>query len=233
MKSDSTVTENITVLVFFPSDNSICLSVFIARGVRRQIFILLPTLFLFGSLLHSYKPIVDYIDTQFENYLQEELKIKRSLFNYHDTRIHICLYFIAPTGHSLKSLDLVTMKKLDSKVRTSATRTYIMLWSFPLYVSNYQPPFHRPQGPCHWDVDIPDLCPERIKLKEWKDDDFITFQEKFTWWSLELFSCFSGNRLNVQTFTVLTHGRQSLSIAVSLLKTHIFNDIMKTKCYNI
>uniref|UniRef100_A0A8C6SDB6 Septin n=1 Tax=Neogobius melanostomus TaxID=47308 RepID=A0A8C6SDB6_9GOBI len=63
-----------------------------------------------------YKPIVDYIDTQFENYLQEELKIKRSLFNYHDTRIHICLYFIAPTGHSLKSLDLVTMKKLDSKV---------------------------------------------------------------------------------------------------------------------
>ncbi|KAI4882958.1 hypothetical protein NFI96_015637 [Prochilodus magdalenae] len=64
----------------------------------------------------NYKPIVDYIDTQFENYLQEELKIKRSLFNYHDTRIHICLYFISPTGHSLKSLDLVTMKKLDSKV---------------------------------------------------------------------------------------------------------------------
>ncbi|NXP76761.1 SEPT8 protein, partial [Ramphastos sulfuratus] len=66
----------------------------------------------------SYRPIVEYIDTQFENYLQEELKIRRSLFNYHDTRIHVCLYFITPTGHSLKSLDLVTMKKLDSKVRT-------------------------------------------------------------------------------------------------------------------
>ncbi|XP_048884180.1 septin-8-A-like isoform X2 [Brienomyrus brachyistius] len=64
----------------------------------------------------SYKPIVDYIDSQFENYLQEELKIRRCLFDHHDTRIHICLYFIAPTGHSLKSLDLVTMKKLDSKV---------------------------------------------------------------------------------------------------------------------
>uniref|UniRef100_A0A8C3V971 Septin n=1 Tax=Catharus ustulatus TaxID=91951 RepID=A0A8C3V971_CATUS len=62
------------------------------------------------------RPIVEYIDTQFENYLQEELKIRRSLFNYHDTRIHVCLYFITPTGHSLKSLDLVTMKKLDSKV---------------------------------------------------------------------------------------------------------------------
>ncbi|XP_048884837.1 septin-6 isoform X2 [Brienomyrus brachyistius] len=64
----------------------------------------------------SYKPIVDFIDEQFEAYLQEELKIKRTLHCYHDTRIHTCLYFIAPTGHSLKSLDLVTMKKLDSKV---------------------------------------------------------------------------------------------------------------------
>ncbi|XP_032609297.2 septin-14 [Hylobates moloch] len=64
----------------------------------------------------SYQPIVDYIDAQFEAYLQEELKIKRSLFEYHDSRIHACLYFISPTGHSLKSLDLLTMKNLDSKV---------------------------------------------------------------------------------------------------------------------
>lgn len=59
---------------------------------------------------------MDYIDKQFESYLQEELKIKRSLHNYHDSRVHACLYFISPSGHSLKSLDLVTMKKLDSKV---------------------------------------------------------------------------------------------------------------------
>ncbi|KAJ8407096.1 hypothetical protein AAFF_G00287720 [Aldrovandia affinis] len=64
----------------------------------------------------SYQHVVDYIDTQFETYLQEELKIKRALHSYHDSRIHACLYFIAPSGHSLKSLDLVTMKKLDSKV---------------------------------------------------------------------------------------------------------------------
>lgn len=64
----------------------------------------------------SYQPVVDYIDKQFESYLQEELKIKRSLHNYHDSRVHACLYFISPSGHSLKSLDLVTMKKLDSKV---------------------------------------------------------------------------------------------------------------------
>ncbi|RUS75335.1 hypothetical protein EGW08_016902 [Elysia chlorotica] len=64
----------------------------------------------------SWKPIVDYIDAQFDSYLHEELKIKRMLHTYHDTRVHACLYFIAPTGHSLKALDLVTMKKLDTKV---------------------------------------------------------------------------------------------------------------------
>ena len=50
--------------------------------------------------LCSYKAIVDYIDSQFEAYLQEELKVKRSIHTYHDSRIHACLYFIAPTGHS-------------------------------------------------------------------------------------------------------------------------------------
>lgn len=64
----------------------------------------------------SFKPVVDYIDTQFEAFLQEELKIKRSLDGFHDSRIHACLYFISPTGHGLKSIDLVCMKKLDSKV---------------------------------------------------------------------------------------------------------------------
>lgn len=64
----------------------------------------------------SYKAIVEFIDAQYEAYLQEELKVKRSLHTYHDTRVHVCLYFLAPTGHSLKALDLVTMKKLDTKV---------------------------------------------------------------------------------------------------------------------
>uniref|UniRef100_A0A8C5TPK2 Septin n=1 Tax=Malurus cyaneus samueli TaxID=2593467 RepID=A0A8C5TPK2_9PASS len=64
----------------------------------------------------SYLPIVDYIDAQFEAYLEEELKVMRSLFSYHDTRIHVCLYFISPTGRSLKNIDLLTMRSLDSKV---------------------------------------------------------------------------------------------------------------------
>jgi len=64
----------------------------------------------------SYTPVVDYIDEQFDRYLQEELKVKRNLWNYCDTRVHVCLYFISPTGHSLKAIDLVTMKALETKV---------------------------------------------------------------------------------------------------------------------
>ncbi|KAK1797707.1 hypothetical protein P4O66_008075, partial [Electrophorus voltai] len=55
------------------------------------------------------------MDTQFESYLQEELKVKHSLHNHQDSRIHACLSIMAPSGHSLKSLDLVIMKNLDSK----------------------------------------------------------------------------------------------------------------------
>lgn len=86
---------------------------------------------LFHCSTCSYKSIVEFIDAQFEAYLQEELKIKRTLHSYHDTRIHACLYFIAPTGHSLKSLDLVTMKKLDSKVGDAFifNKCLITLWA--------------------------------------------------------------------------------------------------------
>ena len=53
------------------------------------------------SLLYlSHVPIVDYIEKQFECYLQEELNIRRNLVDYHDTRIHACVYFIGPTGHT-------------------------------------------------------------------------------------------------------------------------------------
>lgn len=47
----------------------------------------------------SAQVIADFINEQFEKYLKEELKIKRCLDYYDDTRIHACLYFISPTGH--------------------------------------------------------------------------------------------------------------------------------------
>ena len=49
----------------------------------------------------SFRSIVDYIDSQFEAWLQEELKIKRNLSAYHDSRVHVCLYFITPNGQKI------------------------------------------------------------------------------------------------------------------------------------
>ena len=77
---------------------------------------------------NCYQPLVDHIDKQYEKYLQEELKITRNIPNYHDTRIHVCLYFLSPTGHSIKSLDLVTMKSLDRKVHRL---DWVYRWSLP------------------------------------------------------------------------------------------------------
>jgi septin 6/8/11 len=65
---------------------------------------------------NSHEPIVKYISEQFEHYVQQELNLKRHFKQINDTRIHICLYFICPTGHSLKAIDLKTMKALDRKV---------------------------------------------------------------------------------------------------------------------
>jgi len=48
--------------------------------------------------------------------IQEELKTRRSLRAFKDPRVHVCLYCLAPTITSLKSLDLVVMKRLQEKV---------------------------------------------------------------------------------------------------------------------
>ncbi|KAK0406588.1 hypothetical protein QR680_018672 [Steinernema hermaphroditum] len=64
----------------------------------------------------SARVIVDYINEQFEKYLIEELKVKRCLAYFDDSRIHACLYFISPTGHGLKALDVVTMRELSKRV---------------------------------------------------------------------------------------------------------------------
>ncbi|CAJ0931806.1 unnamed protein product, partial [Mesorhabditis belari] len=73
----------------------------------------------FGDQLDKDKSaqvIVGHINEQFEKYFKEELKVRRMLAYYEDTRIHACLYFISPTGHGLKALDLVTLRELSKRV---------------------------------------------------------------------------------------------------------------------
>lgn len=61
-----------------------------------------------------WQPIIDYVDKQFEDYLEGETKVER--VEVPDTRVHACLYFIAPTGHGLKQLDIQCMKRIHEKV---------------------------------------------------------------------------------------------------------------------
>jgi septin 7 len=71
----------------------------------------------FGDFVNndeSWKPIVDNIDQRFDSYLDSENKVNRS--NIIDNRIHACVYFIQPTGHSLKPLDIEVMRRLHTKV---------------------------------------------------------------------------------------------------------------------
>lgn len=64
---------------------------------------------------YSWDPIVKYIKDQHSAYLRKELTAMRERF-IQDTRIHCCLYFLAPTGSTLKPIDVIVMKKLSEVV---------------------------------------------------------------------------------------------------------------------
>ncbi|KAL6881691.1 septin [Trichoderma longibrachiatum] len=71
----------------------------------------------FGDFVNndeSWRPIVDNIEQRFDAYLDAENKVNR--VNIVDNRIHACVFFIQPTGHSLKPLDIEVMRRLHTKV---------------------------------------------------------------------------------------------------------------------
>ncbi|KAI3661648.1 hypothetical protein MP638_002900, partial [Amoeboaphelidium occidentale] len=62
----------------------------------------------------AWLPIVEFIDDQHEAFLRQENQPDRK--NVKDLRVHACLYFIEPTGHSLRELDIEAMKHLSQRV---------------------------------------------------------------------------------------------------------------------
>ncbi|KAJ9109842.1 hypothetical protein QFC19_001821 [Naganishia cerealis] len=71
----------------------------------------------FGDFVNNdeaWKPIVDNIDSRFDAYLEQENRVNRSKLM--DNRVHACIYFIQPTGHSLRPIDIEFMRKLHHKV---------------------------------------------------------------------------------------------------------------------
>lgn len=90
-------------------------------------------------------PVIEFIEQQFELYLNAESRVEygfgrkkiiKSFFSHFfccivslfrksvpdrpakipDTRVHCCLYFIAPSGHGLKPIDIEFMRRLHDKV---------------------------------------------------------------------------------------------------------------------
>uniref|UniRef100_A0A8C7MR54 Septin n=1 Tax=Oncorhynchus kisutch TaxID=8019 RepID=A0A8C7MR54_ONCKI len=63
---------------------------------------------------NCWQPVIDHIDSKFEDFLNCESRVNRRLMP--DSRVQCCLYFIAPSGHGLKPLDIEFMKRLHEKV---------------------------------------------------------------------------------------------------------------------
>lgn len=92
-----------------------CLFVELIRlGVVRLTVIDTPG---FGDYVNnrdSWQPIIEFLDDQHESYMLQEQQPRRT--DKIDLRVHACLYFIRPTGHTLKPLDIEVMKRLSSRV---------------------------------------------------------------------------------------------------------------------
>ncbi|XP_049832227.1 septin-7 isoform X1 [Schistocerca gregaria] len=63
---------------------------------------------------NCWQPVIDYIESKYEEYLNAESRVNRKTLV--DNRVHCCLYFIAPSGHGLKPLDVEFMQRLHDKV---------------------------------------------------------------------------------------------------------------------
>lgn len=72
----------------------------------------------FGENLNNelcFVEIENYLKQQFDLVLAEETRIRRNP-RFVDTRVHVLLYFITPTGHGLRELDIACMKRLAKYV---------------------------------------------------------------------------------------------------------------------
>lgn len=61
----------------------------------------------------SWQSIIDFIDDQHDSFMRQEQQPYRDV--KFDLRVHAVLYFIRPTGHGLKPLDIETMKRISTR----------------------------------------------------------------------------------------------------------------------
>jgi cell division control protein 11 len=63
----------------------------------------------------SFNIITDYLKHQYDEILLEESRVRRNP-RFKDSRVHAVVYFINPTGHGLKELDIEILKQLSGLV---------------------------------------------------------------------------------------------------------------------
>uniref|UniRef100_A0A336MFU1 CSON014269 protein n=1 Tax=Culicoides sonorensis TaxID=179676 RepID=A0A336MFU1_CULSO len=63
---------------------------------------------------NCWTPVIDFVESKYEEYLTAESRVHRKAMS--DSRVHCCLYFIAPSGHGLKPLDVEFMQRVCDKV---------------------------------------------------------------------------------------------------------------------
>jgi len=63
---------------------------------------------------NCWDPVISFVESQYEKFLDAETRVNR--VQMPDSRVHACLYFIAPSGHGLKPLDVEFMRKIHDKV---------------------------------------------------------------------------------------------------------------------
>lgn len=85
------------------------------RGIRLKLTVVDTPGFADGlDCSESFQPIVRYVENQFENYLRDESGLNRR--NITDNRVHCCFYFINPSGHGLRPVDVKFMHLLHERV---------------------------------------------------------------------------------------------------------------------
>ncbi|CDF87274.1 probable Cell division control protein 12 [Zygosaccharomyces bailii ISA1307] len=107
----------------------------------------------------AWQPIVDFIDDQHDSFMRQEQQPFRDV--KYDLRVHAVLYFIRPTGHGLKPLDIETMKRISTRanlipvIAKSDTLSASELQSFKLRIRQvieaqeiriFTPPLNRDEG---------------------------------------------------------------------------------------
>ena len=71
----------------------------------------------FGDLINNeecWRPILQRIEKGYDSYLDQENAIDRRAVK--DDRVHACIFFIDPTGHALKPIEIEFMRRLHQRV---------------------------------------------------------------------------------------------------------------------